>query len=76
MSPLLSAVNAQWTLKVPFAAVRLPWFLCSFSHGGLPLQPPCLFLDSSKGLLHPHILCLQLFILPHSAKLSYQTKAS
>ena len=62
--------------KAPLLKTGSPWCLCSFSHCALPLQPPCLGFDSSKGPSHPCILLLQLFFLTRCTKLSFRTKAS
>lgn len=62
--------------KAPLLKSSSLWCLWCFSHCALPLRPPCLCFDSSKGPSHLRILLLQLFLLTHRARLSFRTKAS
>ena len=71
---LLFLAYRPW--KAPLLKTGSPWCLCPFSHCALPLQPPWLVFDSSKGSSHPYILLLHLFFLTHRTKLSFWTKAS
>ena len=66
---LLFLAYRPW--KAPLLKTGSPWCLCPFSHCAVPLQPPWLGFDSSKGSSHPYILLLHLFFSNplHQAKL-------